>query len=280
MKILHWGDGSVWGDPNLRWGNPSYRLEPGDPGYVPWPPTTQTKPKRRRSNMRRNPWWPVRVGDQVTCLGNFRTKLPGYATPLGLAAGVVTAAVADCDWLIYVLSEWLPTVRTFSEACTNATIDAQSGDGTTVLSLPTFTPPAGGTPVDTGALNRVFDLVQTIKDSAGYTEAIGQDLGIIGSEKGAPDFTTFGPVLKITRAPAGVTVGWDWQAKRDFLDMIELQVDRGNGWELLAFDTTPGYNDTAPIPATPTKWKYRGIYRVGDQRVGQWSAEVSVNVGG
>src|SRR2546422_729687 len=47
---------------------------------------------------------------------------------------------------------------------------------------------------------------------------------------------------------AGVTVGWDWQGKREFLDMIELQVDRGNGWETLAFDTTPGYIDTAPIP--------------------------------
>lgn len=230
--------------------------------------------------MRRNRWFPVRIGDQITFLGNFSTKLPGYAATLGLAAGTVTAAQADCAWLMYVLGSWVPAVRTFAEAATDAAAEAQTGDGTTLMSLPTFTAPAGGTAVNTGALDRIFDLVQTIKDSAGYTETIGSDLGIIGAEKGAPDFTTFGPVLKVTRAPAGVTVGWDWQGKSEFLHMIELQVDRGNGYVLLAFDTTPGYVDTEPIPANPTKWKYRGIYRVGDQRVGQWSAEASVNVGG
>mgnify|MGYP007051407288 CR=1 FL=1 len=29
--------------------------------------------------------------------------------------------------------------------------------------------------------------------------------------------------------------------------MIELQVDRGTGWELLAFDTTPGYDLTTGL---------------------------------
>jgi len=37
---------------------------------------------------------------------------------------------------------------------------------------------------------------------------------------------------------------------------------------------------TEPILATPTKWQYRAIYRIGDQRVGQWSAAASVIVGG
>ena len=48
----------------------------------------------------------------------------------------------------------------------------------------------------------------------------------------------------------------------------------------LNIDTTPGYTDSHPQPATPTVWKYRGIFRVGDQQVGQWTAEVSVAVGG
>jgi len=47
-----------------------------------------------------------------------------------------------------------------------------------------------------------------------------------------------------------------------------------------AFDTTPGYTDTCPPPATLVKWKYRAIYRVGDQQVGQWSNEMSITVGG
>jgi hypothetical protein len=61
--------------------------------------------------------------------------------------------------------------------------------------------------------------------------------------------------------------------------MMELQVDRGTGagFQFLAMDTTPNYTDTA-VPPAPAKWTYRGIYRVGDARVGQWSSEVSINV--
>src|SRR5439155_26621655 len=64
-----------------------------------------------------------------------------------------------------------------------------------------------------------------------------------------------------------VIIDWGWQGQGAFLDMIELQVDRsgGQGYGFLANDTTPGYVDTMPFPATPTKWTYRGIYRVGDQ---------------
>ena len=39
-----------------------------------------------------------------------------------------------------------------------------------------------------------------------------------------------------------------------------------------------GYTDTVPFPATPVKWTYRAIYRVGDAQVGIWSAPVSITV--
>lgn len=34
MKTLTWDSGVSWDDPNARWGDPSYVLEPGDPGYI------------------------------------------------------------------------------------------------------------------------------------------------------------------------------------------------------------------------------------------------------
>ena len=38
-------------------------------------------------------------------------------------------------------------------------------------------------------------------------------------------------------------------------------------------DTTPNYADTAPLPPAGqgALWKYKAIYRQGDQRVRQWS---------
>ena len=54
----------------------------------------------------------------------------------------------------------------------------------------------------------------------------------------------------------------------------------GKGFITLASDSTPGYNDTQPIPAAPAKWTYKAIYRVGDAQVGLWSNPVSIMVGG
>jgi len=283
MKPIRYGDGTRYGDPNTRWGNPSIRLEPGDPGYVP--PISPIHPAKKGARMKRNTYYPPRTADQIVWLVNWCNKLGTYATPLGLAPAQVGAAVADGLWLVYVLQSWLGATRTWSLACTTAANDAQTGDGTALSVLPVFTPPAlptGEMAVNTGALNRIFALVQTIKDSNGFTDAIGTDLGVIGSAQTGPDFTTLQPVFTVTRIATGNNINWTWQGNSAYLDMIELQVDRndGKGFGQLVFDTTPGYTDTFPQPAALTKWKYKGIYRVGDQQVGLWSQEMSITVGG
>jgi hypothetical protein len=49
MVTLYWDSPNpldCWDNPNCRWGSPSYRLEAGDPGYVPWfPPGSSPPPK-------------------------------------------------------------------------------------------------------------------------------------------------------------------------------------------------------------------------------------------
>lgn len=123
-------------------------------------------------------------------------------------------------------------------------------------------------------------LVQQIKTHANYSVATGEVLGIEGAELTGPDFATFKPVLKLEASGGSVLVRWGWQGFADFLDMIELQVDRGTGagFVPLAYDTTPNYLDTASAPAVAAKWTYKAIFRVGDQRVGQWSDPASINV--
>ena len=54
----------------------------------------------------------------------------------------------------------------------------------------------------------------------------------------------------------------------------------GKGFVLLAYHTTPSYTDTQSFPGAPVKWSYQAIYRVGDDRVGQWSKPVTVTLGG
>ena len=285
MKPLFWdsinpatGLPYSWDDPNLRWGA---ILEPGDPGYVSSINPPPQKPKR----MKRQAYYPTSAPEQVIWLDNFRTKLGDHAAVLALAAAIVTAAVADSRWVIYILGAWLPAVRAWTKSCTAAALQAQSSTGGALMSLPVFTAPAlptGVVPVNEGALDRIFALVQTIKDAKMYVESIGADLNILGAEDTGPDMDTIQPLIDALAQISSVKVGWDWGGNSAFLDMIELQVDRsdGKGYVFLANDTTPGYTDTTPFPATLTKWTYRAIYRVGEERVGVWSAPVSVTVGG
>ena len=104
----------------------------------------------------------------------------------------------------------------------------------------------------------------------------------VGAQQSAPDFSTLQPIIDAQIGGNRVEVSWGWSGNAAFLDMIELQVDRGDGkgFVFLTYDTTPGYTDTAPLPATPVKWTYRDICRVGDAQVGVWSKPVSVTVGG
>jgi hypothetical protein len=122
-------------------------------------------------------------------------------------------------------------------------------------------------------------LTTALKENNACTDIICSDLGIIGSEDGAPDYTTLTPKLTLTMSGNKVETGWGWQGHGKFLDQCELQVDRGTGYQVLTFDITPGYTDSTPFPATLTELKYRAIYGVVDAQVGQWSAEVSIAVG-
>lgn len=290
MKTLFWdatdetGQPYTWGDPRLIWGNPSYILEPGDPGYpydaFPLPPPST----RRRTAMKHQRYYPVRQAEQIVWLENFRNKIGDYAAALGLGQPEVDTLIAKCRWLVYLLGSWLPAARAWNLACTQAVKAAQTGTGG-ALTLPVFTAPAlpsGVTAQGEGALSYLFDKIAEIKENNGCTDSMCSDLGILGSEEGAPDYAVLAPKLTVTLSGNKIEIGWTWQGYSAFLDQCEIQVDRGDGkgWQVLTYDTTPGYTDNQPFPTTLTQWKYRAIYRVDDQQVGQWSPEVSIAVGG
>lgn len=213
-------------------------------------------------------------------LQTFKTGIGAYATTLGVSPAQVTAQAADADYLGYIV------------AC-QGIMQGGSQQFTAWKNLLRAggTPPAAGAPVDPvfptavaavalGVEVRFRALVKTIKAHPNYNDAIGQTLGIEGPQQTGPDLSIIQPIIDAILSGNAVQVGWGWGGNSAFLDMLELQVDRGSGWIVLAFDTTPNYTDTTPLPATPTKWKYRAIYRVGDHQVGVWSNTVEIMVGG
>lgn len=246
---------------------------------------------QKTKRMKRQAYYPSKVAEQILWLVNFYQKLPAYAATLGIGAPALAAIIADCRWLIYVLGSWLPAVRAFAPACTDAAAAAQTGDGSALSALTPFTAPplpAAGNglpavvPVFTGGLDRIFGFVQTIKDSAAMTDAIATDLGVIGSTSTPPAPATLQPSITATINGMQVDLRWSWDGQRDHVDVLHIQVDRhdGKGFVDLVHDTTPNYTDTTPFPAVLTKWDYRAIWNVDGAPIGQWSATVSVAVGG
>ena len=214
-----------------------------------------------------------------TQLQTFKTNIGAYAATVGVTPAQVTAQAADADYFEFVYA-CQQSIQNSAQQWTSWKKLVRSGG----------TPPASGAPVvpgfppavpavGLGIELRFRALVKQLKAHAAYNEAIGEALGIEGTEQTGPDLATLRPVIDALISGNRVEVDWGWQGNRAFLDMCEIQVDRGAGFVLLAYDTTPGYTDTQPLPATPTKWTYRAIYRVGDAQVGQWSQSATITVG-
>src|SRR5436190_9717729 len=81
-----------------------------------------TKPKTK-SSMKRQLYYPSRIGDQVNWLDNYSQKIPIHGPTCGVATGDVTATVNDAKWAKYVLGSWLSAVRNFSPSTTEAVDD-------------------------------------------------------------------------------------------------------------------------------------------------------------
>ena len=215
-------------------------------------------------------------------LQTFKNAIGAYSATLGVTPAAVTAQAADADYFSYVLACQQIMQNGARQWTGWKDLERRGGD-----LPPTGAPvapvlPAAVPPVAPGIEARFRALVKQIKAQASYNESIGEALGIEGSQQVGPDYATLQPDISATINGTHVDIGWDWSGFSNFLDQIEIQVDRGDnkGFVALAFDTTPGYVDTQPFPAAPVKWTYQAIYRVGDSRVGQWSKPVSVTVGG
>jgi hypothetical protein len=92
--------------------------------------------------------------------------------------------------------------------------------------------------------------------------------------------TSSKPSFTIEVSGDHVHLRWKWDGLSQWVDALEFLVDRGSGYTHLVTDTTPNYIDGTPLPATPQKWTYKAIFKLGDARIGQWSDEGSITIGG
>ncbi len=225
-------------------------------------------------------YFPKKDEERTTWFNNFGAKLPNYA----MKYNITPAEVMDIQNSALYFDAFVK-YRNQSGAFQNSLTDHRDvisnglSNGATLQPLQPpmmMLPP----PPPPGIFKRARALVSRIKAHVNYTEADGRDLGIIGSEIGATDLTSIKPVFRIRLVAGGhPEIVWTRQG----MGALEIQKQNGDGqWHFLAMDTVPNYTDMEALPASGQSavWQYRVIYRLKDERVGQWSDVVSVTVTG
>lgn len=211
-------------------------------------------------------------------LDNLALKLPDYATAFGITPAEVTSVTNDAAMFNYII-DMQEAYKTVKQDISKYKDYLRDGPvGTALGPLPVApTLPAAPTLVAEAIFTRIRNLAARIKAATAYTEAIGENLGIVGDEQ-VIDIPNLKPVLG-SRLDAGrPLIIWP----KGPADSIDIYVDRkdGLGFVFLATDTQPDYLDTFPVPAGVASqvWDYKGIYRIGDSQVGKFSDPIQVTV--
>src|SRR5438094_7361539 len=134
--------------------------------------------------MPNQPYFPKREGDQLLWLTNLKSKIASYYTALDINATRQAKLDLSLTWLIWAWQIYLPARRQDAPAATAWRNELATGasDATTSTLPPApaaLTPPAG-TPFF-GMLTWLFEEIARWKKAEGYTDTIGQNLGIVGA---------------------------------------------------------------------------------------------------
>lgn len=223
---------------------------------------------------------PRSEAQRVTWLNNFASVLPSVAGRYSISIeeqNETRSAAAYYAALIALQQK----VADFKQALTRFKNAMQDGVSAGQASPVFPQQPVADLPAapNYDIFGRINALVSRIKGHYAYNTIDGANLGVIGSAITEPilDLHLQKPLLQLRLTHTGAPeILWQNQG----MTAITIEVDRGTagGWHFLAVDTIPNYTDTAPRPVGGAVWRYRAIYRLGDDTVGQWSDEISIAV--
>ncbi len=128
------------------------------------------------------------------------------------------------------------------------------------------------------AVAEIRRLAQQVKSSKAYTSVIGDDLGIIGSDKSAKISSELKPLLNAVLDGHDVVIKF----KKNGTDGIKIYSRRGHesDFSFLAVDTQSPYNDTREKldSAKPEQREYYAYYFESDNEIGLASDVLKVVV--
>lgn len=213
-------------------------------------------------------------------LKNFAAKISTYSAALGLTAAEESSVKADALAFDYVITNQL-AMQTFAQNYTAFKNLLRKGGEPALGALP-VAPAAGAPPAMPlpNIENRFRNLLQRIVHNSAYTVAIGEDLGIEGPATLSKASLGNGKPLFFIDLSSGGHPNLRWT--KGSYQGIEIWKDSGSGFVKLDRDMRPDYIDKSNLPAAgvATLWKYKVIYLMDDEVIGNWSDVVTVTVHG
>ncbi|WP_295446709.1 hypothetical protein [uncultured Thiodictyon sp.] len=230
--------------------------------------------------MRTRHYFPQAETDRINWLKHYIARLLKHGPRLGLGAEEMAATQADIDYLIWVFVIWNPAIQQYSVDATTAKGFLTTGTDDDPVQLPTLAAFADPPPaVLPGVFNRLFNQVQRLKLHPAYTEAIGQDLGILGSS-GIPDEAPPTFTLTVEKLSDRTRVCIDYPKHGHGGVVVDSRINQGDWLPLGHFTQKTIHDDRALVVAgTPESRDYRLRWWDKDEAHGEWSLVQTVLVG-
>jgi hypothetical protein len=185
---------------------------------------------------------------------------------LDLDTAVVTAlAAADI-----AASDYVEAIRAYRKAI----LEGKIGDPAVAFPVDITTAPAN--PVPPGIFERLDRMIARIRSSPNYTDAIGEQLGIIPSQSGEIVPEEMKPSLKAVVQPGNVVEVSFVRGKTDGVE-IETIVDGSGGWASAGrFIKSPAVLEIPDGTGSPRAVQIRARYLDGNKAMGLNSDTVNV----
>lgn len=230
--------------------------------------------------MARAAWFPRTLDGQQNMFMNVKDKIGAYEVPFGMTPAQVAAIVAICEKCLYIL-EYVRESKSTMNALTEWRDIIFEGDpvGGAAPKAPDFTAFVDPTGLSIGMFDQFRKDIDLVKRLPGYTEAAGEDLGIVGTETVTEPLAEMKPGLSFTTS-AGYEVAVKGKMQRMDAIRLEFRLNGTSEWVQVAFLTgTPATFTIPPMDGgKPETGDIRGRYIKKNQPVGEYSDLATITI--
>ena len=209
---------------------------------------------------------------------NFMRQFAEIAPEYGFSADEAAKVSAACETLVYAV-RLAHEAKMFSKACTSFRDSALMSREKKPLTVPVFVAPAAPAVLgEPDALRYLQKIVRRLKAQANYSSPVGIVLRIVAPESAVSTANARPPKFKGLALPNSV-VRLDWRKGKFEGVIVYGQYAGETQWTEIGRDLHSPFIDTRlpREPGKPEARRYRMIYMLKDEPVGDYSYIVDVS---